>query len=158
MREEVDDLLAEYLHRELDAHAGKLAPAVEASIRRRQRGEASSAAGGRLLVWAVWSAGAIAASVGIVWGVTRQQDSRPGPAVALDQPETSTGILPVPIAKVVQSATSDEGTVFLPDGGPARRVRQRTVETTTFYDPLTHATLDVSVPEERVMLVGLHAY
>lgn len=52
----------------------------------------------------------------------------------------------------------DEGPVFLEDSTPARRVRARYVDTYTWRNPATNASLKWSVPREevRVMPTNYH--
>lgn len=64
---------------------------------------------------------------------------------------------PVAAEKLLVSA-SDEGLVTLDDGTPARRRRLRFVDTITWRDPRTNASITWSVPREevRVTPVAFH--
>jgi hypothetical protein len=66
--------------------------------------------------------------------------------------ESSTTLKPVAAENVLYSA-SDEGIVTLDDGTPARRERLRYVDTITWRNPRTNASLTWSVPREEVRVV-----
>jgi hypothetical protein len=156
MNDPLDDLLREHFRSELDGQLGKAAKSFAAEVKRGRRIGAADA-GRRLVIWGVWTAGAIAASVGIVWGFATRL-SPVLPTVISDATTTSASNDPLPLQRVVESHSIDEGTILLGDAGPVRRVREQVIETTTFYDPESHAQLEFSVPRERMMLVGLHTY
>jgi len=59
---------------------------------------------------------------------------------------------PVAAENVLYGAT-DEGLVTLTDGTPARRERFRYVDTITWQNPRTHASLRWTVPREEVRVV-----
>src|SRR5947209_6918461 len=141
----IDELLRDHFRRELDPHVG--------------RGE-QSMTGSRPLPasrrpWVgLWVAGAIAAGAAIAWGVTaRLAPVAPkSPSQVAATTFAPTGSDPVPIEQVVQKQTVDEGAVVVGDAGPARWVREKVVETTTFYDQDSHARVELTVPRERMML------
>ena len=55
-------------------------------------------------------------------------------------------------------ASSDEGEVTLPGGIQARRVRDQYVDTYTWQDPRTRASLQWTVPREEVRVVPIQFY
>lgn len=59
---------------------------------------------------------------------------------------------PIAAENLLVSA-QDEGLVTLPDGTPARRARLQYVDTITFKNPRTNASLTWSVPREEVRIV-----
>ena len=74
----------------------------------------------------------------------------PGPVETAATPRFQ----PVGWSNTILSA-ADEGIVFNDTRGPARRVRYESVETFQFRDPATGATIDIDVPREEIVLVGL---
>lgn len=154
MREEqddvLDDLLRDHFRRELDPHVGKAGRAIRHA----------TPAGRRLWIGVGWTAGALAASVGIVWAVAARMGSvvrTPTHPIVSTMPAPVAGD-PVPIQQVVERQAVDEGTVIVGDAGPARWVREKVVETTTFYDQESKAQVELTVPKERVMLIGMETY
>lgn len=154
MREEpddvLDDLLRDHFRRELDPHVGKADRAVRHA----------APAGRRLWIGAAWTAGALAASLGIVWAVAVRMGAvvhGPNHPIVSTMP-VPVGVDPVPIQQVVERQAVDEGTVIVGDAGPARWVREKVVETTTFYDQASKAQVELTVPKERVMLIGMETY
>lgn len=71
-------------------------------------------------------------------------------AVPAASPESA--FKPVAAEKVLVSA-NDEGLVTLDDGTPARRERLHYVDTITWRNPRTNASLTWSVPREEVRVV-----
>lgn len=65
---------------------------------------------------------------------------------------TQAGLKPV-TAENVLVAAQDEGLVTLDDGTPARRARLKYVDTFTWRDPRTNASLIWTVPREEVRVV-----
>jgi hypothetical protein len=146
--ESLDELLREHFRAELDLHAGRAAK----TFAKRLRGHTSGMPR-RLMVWALWSAGAVAATVGIVWGMTQQVAQPP-----IRKAKTVAADRPWPMAQVEHRQNVDEGTVILDEFGPARRVRQEIVQTTTYYDPAGGGQLEVTVPAEEVAYVALQPH
>lgn len=65
---------------------------------------------------------------------------------------TEITLKPIAAENVLVSA-QDEGLVTLPDGTPARRARLQYVDTITFKNPRTNASLVWTVPREEVRIV-----
>ncbi|MBA3849803.1 MAG: hypothetical protein C0502_07380 [Opitutus sp.] len=130
--------------------------------------------------WVSWQTAAAAAiALAVCLGVWRWQ-SRPVPQVAATEfaaalrptePQTIAP-LPVPVAgerllaagqprdayRPVKAANvlydlQDEGPVLLEDNTPARRVRARYVDTYTWKNPATNASLKWSVPRDEVRVL-----
>lgn len=83
---------------------------------------------------------------------TDQPSPAPSPALA-----TADTYRPVKAANVLYDL-KDEGPVLLEDNTPARRIRARYVDTYTWKNPATNASLKWSVPrdEVRVMPASFH--
>ena len=62
---------------------------------------------------------------------------------------------PVAVEKLLVAA-QDEGLVTLADGTPARRARLQYVDTITWRNPATNASLRWTVPREEVRVVPVH--
>jgi hypothetical protein len=111
------------------------------------------------LLW-FWAALPAAAALALALGaVMRRELVRPVAndrqlSIAADVPWLATrGILkPVAAENVLYSAT-DEGLVTLEDGTHARRERLNYVDTITWKNSRTHASLKWSVPREEVRVV-----
>src|SRR5262249_11114849 len=54
--------------------------------------------------------------------------------------------------------TIDNGTVYLDPDTPMQAYVRQQVETTRWVDPATHATMEMSVPQRQIVLVGLNSY
>src|SRR5947209_14903314 len=106
MGEEPDDvvgeMLREHFHRELDPHVGRAGRAVTAG----------AATASRRPWVGFWLAGAVAATVAIVWGVAaRLAPVAPkSPSQVAATTFAPMGGDPVPIEQVVQRQAVDEGT------------------------------------------------
>lgn len=76
----------------------------------------------------------------------------PSPAGKDSLAQSETALKPIKAENVLVSA-QDEGLVTLPDGTPARRARLQYVDTITFKNPRTNASLVWTVPREEVRIV-----
>lgn len=105
--------------------------------------------------WRRWAGWSCAAAVLVSFGLA---------AIAPSQRLNSTTarnaqaqLQPVAADQVVLQ-TKDDGVVTLPDGGQARRYRIKSVDTVTWSDPKTGASLSWTVPREDVRLVPVSYY
>ena len=73
-------------------------------------------------------------------------------AVAARAPAATDAFRPVKAANVLYDVR-DEGVVFLEDNTPARQVRARYVDTYTWRNPATNASLKWSVPRDEVRML-----
>lgn len=110
--------------------------------------------------WAGWSLAGAAAGVMALLAVSLSRPSAsapvepatafvagtPGPAVATNRYE------PVGATSVLYDM-KDDGVAYLPDRTPGRQVRYRYVDTYTWKNPATKASLKWSVPRDEVRLV-----
>lgn len=117
---------------------------------------------------ATWGATAAACVLAAVWGwrQTSEHGAAPfaPPALAAPSPAAApeprapfavrspARLQPVAAANVLY-AVEDEGLVLLPDETPARRVRTRYVDTYTWRNPATNASLKWSVPRDEVRVL-----
>lgn len=123
------------------------APRVAASI---DDGLAARHSAAPFWLWA----GALpaAAAVAVLAGAVMRRDF---PKSAAPRADAVAGVLkPVEVENVLYSAR-DEGEVTLADGTIARRERLRFVDTVTWKNPQTNASLRWSVPREEVRVVPI---
>lgn len=98
----------------------------------------------------LWSAALpVAAAIAILAVLPGKRASRGGPRIDSNPAAT---LKPV-AAENVLYAVQDEGLVTLEDGTPARRERLNYVDTITWKNPRTNASLTWSVPREEVRVV-----
>lgn len=109
----------------------------------------------RLCIWAGALPVAAAIVVGIALAVKRD---RPNSATTAAPPVAGTavpapvGFRPVAVENVLYAA-HDEGLVTLADGTPAHRERLNYVDTITWRNPRTNASVRWTVPREEVRVV-----
>ena len=158
-------------HRELERELAQLRPAAPSRhlIERVDRALGSETAARptapRVGWW--WTLPAAAA---LAFGILRLASDRPAPAVssksgsgsrpadiASDAPAASAAFKTVAAENILVSAR-DEGIVTLDDGTPARRERLQFVDTITWKNPRTNASLTWRVPREEVRVVPVSFY
>jgi hypothetical protein len=133
-----------------------------AALRARVHRELEPAPGrlGRNPGWWAWLALPAAAAAlllfNLQWHAPPASDAnvRPSPAVTTAAAGGDT-LKPVAAENVLYAAT-DEGLVTLDDGTPARRERLHFVDTITWRNPRTNASLTWSVPREEVRIVPVN--
>jgi hypothetical protein len=154
----LEALLRNHLRGELDGQLGRsearfTREVAKEAVRQRYRGPS------RLAIWGWWAAAVSAASVGIVWGMFAH---RPLPAREIISATTPASVAsaqdPEAVGEVVEFNTIDEGTLVLENEGPARQLRRQVLQTTQWYDPQTGGRIEVTVPQEQVVLIGLPSY
>ncbi len=109
--------------------------------------------------WAMWSFGGVAAAIALVAVV--QFNRRPAAApvvVATQLAAPKTAVVPVNRYQPVKASSvlydlKEDGTATLPDQTEGRQVRYRYVDTYTWRNPATNASLRWSVPRDEVRLV-----
>lgn len=111
--------------------------------------------------WANWAAAAILAAVVMLASHFWPHGVAPVPrgVAASVQPPTAefTGYKPVAAERTLYGA-DDEGLVTLADGRIGRRLRSQYIDTITWRNPATNASLRWSVPREEVRIVPVNAY
>ena len=138
---------------QLEAELKRLRPVAPAAAlaARIDRDLASRKA--RRLWWA-WVA--LPAAAALVFLLSRPEQQRETAPVASSRPPIRPAAKPVfkPVsAENLLLAAQDEGLVTLPDGSAARRVRQSYLDTITWKDPRSQASLKWSVPREEERIV-----
>jgi hypothetical protein len=157
----LDQLLQEHLRRRLDPQLGRAESDFLQKVTSARHG--AQAHPHRLLIWGVWAAGAMAASVGIVWGVAVHR-APPMPAISQHptprQPPAPSALasIEIPIEQVLSYRTLDEGTAVLENVGPVRQLRRQVMETVQWYDPQAKANVQITVPREEVVYVAMPSY
>jgi hypothetical protein len=148
----LEALLAAHLRERLGGQVGRAEAAFAAEV-----GRESPRRSMRLGMWGLWVAGAMAASMGIVWGVAAHRVEPSKKNFTQVSPTSSESELAM-VGAVTQYQTIDEGAVTVQNAGPARRVRREVVETVQWHDPQTGAEIEVTVPHEQVVFVGMPAF
>jgi hypothetical protein len=150
--------------KQLEAELKQLKPAL-VSRRLTDRIEADlraqpEAAPRRSIFPAWWIALPIAAAVALAFTpLFRKPASTPMPPASASIAAGASGgggayLKPIAAEKLLVSA-DDEGLVTLDDGTPARRERLQYVDTITWKNPRTNASLKWTVPREEVRVVPI---
>lgn len=131
----------------------------EAAARPPRRGRFPPAGAPRWFVWP--AAAALLAFGGIVtvhrWTVGASRLAPPGSEVSAPAEPAVAAFKPVGATKFLY-ASLDEGPALLSDGLPARRVCNRYVDTYTWRNPRTRASVQWIVPRAEVRLVPVDAF
>lgn len=139
---------------QLEAELKRLEPkAPSAGLRRRVANDLAprGAANRRLgLSWA-W-AGGLAAAAGLALLLTQRPEIEPPRPRAPTVAAGAAMMKPV-AAENILVAAQDEGFVTLEDGTTARRARLKYVDTITWKNPQTNASLTWTVPREEVRVI-----
>ena len=110
----------------------------------------------RARAWWVWAAVPLAAAAVVALAfapaMRRAKEARAAEAGAEATLAAGGTLKPIAAENVLFSAT-DEGLVTLEDGTPARRERLQYVDTITFRNPRTNASLRWTVPREEIRVV-----
>ena len=159
----LDQLLQEHFHRQLDPQLGRAASTFAQQIA-AARAPRTQMRPRRLMIWCLWAAGAMAASVGIVWGVAvvRHPLSQPGISEQPKKPASSASsplaTAEIPIENIIAYRTLDEGPVLLDDHCPVRQLRRQVLQTVQWYDPQAKANVQITVPREQIVYVPMPSY
>src|SRR3954468_18420726 len=133
----LEQLLQEHLHRKLDPQLGRARARFAEDVNPPARKSHPNPQ--RLMIWGLWAAGAMAASVGIVWGVAIHQSPLPNITQhQTPQPvsaSTAVASAKIPSEQIIAYRTIDEGPVIVENHGPARQLRRQVLETVQWYDP-----------------------
>ncbi len=111
--------------------------------------------------WATWSFAGVAAAIALV--AVLQSNRRPAKSSASILAATQTVASKTPVTPVnryqpVRASSvlydlKEDGTAYLPDRTEGRQVRYRYVDTYTWKNPATNASLRWSVPRDEVRVV-----
>lgn len=139
----------------LEAELRRLRPAMPRPRLRRavaaSMAQARVPARARALRWLAFSTLASAAAVALVL-VAHQNSNTATPPTAADPAGSSVSFKPV-AAENLLLESRDEGLVDLGHGVTARRVRESYLDTITWKNPRTNASLQWTVPREEVRVV-----
>lgn len=111
--------------------------------------------------WTTWSLAGVAAAIAfiIVWQTNARPAEAPATVASITEPvapkATATPVnryQPVKASSVLYDLKED-GTGYLPDQTEGRQVRYRYVDTYTWKNPATNASLRWSVPRDEVRFV-----
>ena len=154
MDDELDQFEAELKNLRPAPLSSRLVARVE---REMARGSPASQSRGQWLGWLALPAAAGVALLLLLFSQDRvvQREQRVDPPALVVQPPapaTETLFKPITAEKLLVSA-DDEGLVTLEDGTPARRERLHYVDTITWRNVRTNASLKWSVPREEVRVV-----
>lgn len=143
----------------LEAELKKLRPlAPSRELRERLNAELQSRARNRYVVWS-WVGFPAAAAIAVVgilkWNYSPPAKNASVQVVSAPAEASEATFKPISADNVLLHA-SDEGYVTLTDGTPARRVRQSYVDTITWKNPRTNASLVLTVPREEVQVVPVN--
>lgn len=106
--------------------------------------------------WTNWGVAAALVTLMVLVTVNQPPLAVPAPAGAsvATSPAAVPGYTPVAAERTIYSA-DDEGVVILADGTSGRQLRSRYVDTITWRDPASNASLRWSVPQEEVRVVPI---
>lgn len=142
-----------------------LMQALERELGRESPDEAaprySTATSLRSWKWATWSLAGVAAVIALVAVVQfNRQREKPFAPVVSAPPSVATAPVAAPVNRYepVQATSvlydlKEDGTATLPDRTEGRQVRYRYVDTYTWKNPATNASLRWSVPRDEVRLI-----
>lgn len=179
----LDATMRRFLGEQLDGQLGRARRAFESQVARRSATSRPRRAT-RSRLWVIGLAGAgaaMAASLAAVWAVpmfggggggggkksssTAIVDAVPPPAYTPSSrpgEKSADNTSPAafdwePVRQVNTTAVRDEGTLVV-DGAPARVVKSVSTERMEWFDPERNVRVETTVPQERVMLIGIDTY
>jgi hypothetical protein len=133
-------------------------------IRELDRAPAALARSSRRLPWRAWRgwafplAAAAAVALFVIPALLKHgDDTREYPTPGSTPTVASAQQLSPSVEHEIRWNTVDEGTVFVNGDTPMRSIRRERVDNVRWVDPDTHATMQMSVPNNEVVLVGMHA-
>ena len=156
-----DALIQSHLRGELDGQLGRAEARFAREMARQENPGRRQM--GRLFIGAVWASG-VAASMGIVWGfVAHRMEPKGGlltqhPAVVSTAPAYASPKSGISLDETISFQTIDEGTVVVKDHGPARQLRRQVLQSMNWYDPVRRERIEITVPTEQVVLVGMPSF
>ena len=150
--------------KQLEAELGRLRPVSPSrELVQRVGTELATVPAQRRMPWLEWMMAAALPAAAVIAliltliprsnDVAEQPKPKSGES-AVEIASQQTSLKPVAAEKVLVSA-DDEGLVTLADGTPARRERLHYVDTITWKNPRTNASLTWSLPREEVRVVPI---
>jgi hypothetical protein len=155
--DELDALLGAHLRGRLDPQLGRASAASSAAAAARQPAAARGGGGDTLRIAAAWI-GLVAAVLAIVWLIWPADDRQPLPVVTNAPVMPHASSPPREIERMVLWETVDERATLVGDQLPVRKLRQEGVEQVQYYDPDDRATIRVTVPLVRDVMVQMETY
>lgn len=148
MNEDLLELERELAGLKPRAPSSRLARALETEMNAAVASRPRTATTWTSWKWVNWSvAAALVALMALASSLQPPRSPAAGP---------SRGYVPIAAERTVYDA-ADEGLVVLTDGQSGRKFRSRFVDTITWQDPVTRASLRWSVPREEVRVVPVRA-
>jgi hypothetical protein len=148
---ELDRILPQHLAARLERHVGNAEAAFATHLSRTRRLRLTSAC--------ALAGAALAASVAafVLFNPFRHT---PPPSLSLNRPvpELLAASPATDVECTVFSRTFDDGTFVIGGDIPVRRLRREIVQTVEWFDPQQEAHIQVSLPREQVVLVGMRKY
>jgi hypothetical protein len=136
-----------------EAELKRLQPVAPShDLERRVKRELATTRGTSRAWWLAAATLPIAAAAALMISSPRHTTMPDGDKAIATTPRTNDVLKPVTAENVLYAA-SDEGLVTLADGTPARRERLEFVDTITWQNPRTHASLTWRLPREEVRVV-----
>jgi len=165
----LDDVLAQHFSDELDAQLGRASarfaqeigsPPIRLADRPIVPGAKVPAArrGGNIF-WSLGLVGsALAASIVIVVSLNGREHTRPWPGA---KPTVNPAIVDNDddAQRTIAYRTLDEGTVYVSDSNvPVRQIRRQALDTVSWIDRKHGDEVQVTLPHDDIVLVGLNKY
>jgi len=152
--ERLDRLISHHLSQQLDPQLGRAVFKFEADVvgqparpnpwPRRLIGLAMSAAACLMLAWG-WQT--------LHRSVQKVGSNNPPQIVQVEQsPEL------VPVSESISWRTIDDGVIGVQDDVPIRQLRNQVLQYVEWYDPQRKATVEMTVPREEIVLIGLPSH
>ena len=153
---ELDALLGAHLRSRLDPQLGRAAHAFAAASGRASVA-APRRAGDTIRLTVAWI-GLVAAIVAVAWLIWPAGGHEPMPIVTNSPVPLPGGSSPHEIERMVMWETIDERPTLVGEQLPVRKLRQAGVEQVHYYDPDDRATIRVTVPLVRDVMVEMETY
>jgi hypothetical protein len=134
-----DTLLRDHFARKLNGQLGKAQAALGREHRARR--------------WRRASVAGLAMAAAIAGFVLLRPSAPPANVVP---PVATASDISVPGEYEMSWQTIDQGTVFLDEDTPMRRLLRRGVEQVRWIDPATQASVEYTVPHDEIVLVALN--
>jgi hypothetical protein len=153
----LDVLLREHFSAELDPQldTGKRDAFAPARSGQLDRAPAVFARSSRRLPWrAAIVPFALAASIAAIFIVPALLNRDP----QATETEVVQGVPHTPVEHEIAWNTVDQGTVFVDSDVPMRSILRERTDNFRWIDPETNASMEVSIPQNEVIFVGMTAY
>jgi hypothetical protein len=160
--DELDALLGAHLRSRLDPQLGRAADALAAAAAAAGHASVAPRRGGDTIRLTVAWIGLVAAIVAAAWFIWPAGEHEPLPIVTNSPVPPDGSSPPREIERMVMWETIDERPTLVGNqvGNqlPVRKLRQEGVEQVHYYDPHDRATIRVTVPLVRDVMVEMETY